>query len=135
MREFLARLNALLRRVRLIRKDLAAERAGVGLVATPGGTLAFGDLAIDQARREVVYRGEPLHLKPKEYDLLVCLAHGRGSALSRDVILDQVWGGEYDGAGRTVDVHVRWLRGKIEADPTHPTRILTVRGVGYRFEG
>jgi DNA-binding response OmpR family regulator len=135
MREFLARVNALLRRVRLIRKEIAAERAGAGLVATPGGRLAFGDLAIDQARREVVYRGEPVHLKPKEYDLLVCLARSRGSVLSRDLILDQVWGGEYDGGGRTVDVHVRWLRGKIEPDPANPTRILTTRGVGYRFEG
>lgn len=66
--------------------------------------------------------------------MLVFLARNRGIALSRDLILERVWGWDYDGGSRTVDVHVRWLREKIEADPANPARIVTVRGVGYRFE-
>ncbi len=69
------------------------------------------------------------------YELLVFLARNRGIALSRDLILERVWGWDFDGGTRTVDVHVRWLRSKIERDPANPTRIITVRGVGYRFEG
>jgi DNA-binding response OmpR family regulator len=75
-----------------------------------------------------------IHLKPKEYDLLVFLVRHAGIVLSRDLILERVWGWDFDGDSRTVDVHVRWLREKIEPDPAHPTRIVTVRGVGYRFE-
>jgi DNA-binding response OmpR family regulator len=67
--------------------------------------------------------------------LLLYLARHRGQALSRDLILEQVWGWEYSGNSRTVDVHMSWLREKIERDPAHPTRIITVRGAGYRFEG
>ncbi len=130
MRELLARVKALLRRVRLIREELSAEN---GMVS--GKKLTFGDLTIDLARREVLLRGEPLRLKPKEYELLVFLARNRGMVLSRDLILERVWGWDYDGGTRTVDVHVRWLREKIEPDPARPTRIVTVRGVGYRFEG
>jgi DNA-binding response OmpR family regulator len=130
MRELLARVKALLRRVRLIREELAAENGAVSVEE-----LAFGDLTIDLARREVLLRREPLRLKPKEYELLVFLVRNRGIVLSRDVILERVWGWDYDGGTRTVDVHVRWLREKIEPDPAHPIRIITVRGVGYRFEG
>jgi DNA-binding response OmpR family regulator len=130
MRELLARVKALLRRVRLIREELVAEDGAVS-----GEKLSFGELIIDLARREVLLRGEPLRMKPKEYELLVFLARNRAMVLSRDLILERVWGWDYDGGTRTVDVHVRWLREKIEADPAHPTRIVTVRGVGYRFEG
>ena len=66
---------------------------------------------------------------------LIFLARHRGTVLSRDLILERVWGWEYDGGSRTVDVHVHWLREKIESDSANPTRIITVRGVGYRFEG
>ena len=97
--------------------------------------LEFDDLIIDLARREVLLKDEVLRLKPKEYELLLFLARNRGIALSRDLILERVWGWEYDGGSRTVDVHVRWLRAKIEPDPAKATRIVTVRGVGYRFEG
>jgi len=135
MRELLARVKALLRRVRLIREELAAERAEPGPAETAGEIWTFEDLTIDLARREVARRGEPLHLKPKEYDLLVFLARNRGIVLSRDLILERVWGWQYDGGSRTVDVHVRWLREKIEPDPANPARIVTVRGIGYRFEG
>jgi len=130
MRELLARVKALLRRERLIREELSAEEE-----VRDVQVLTFGDLRIDMTRREVTRRGENLHLKPREYDLLTFLARHRGMVLSRDLILERVWGWDYDGGSRTVDVHVHWLREKIEPDPKNPTRIITVRGVGYRFEG
>ena len=99
------------------------------------GTLLFGNLVIDEDRREVLLGERPLHLKPKEYELLLFLARHKGIALSRDLILERVWGWTYDGNSRTVDVHVRWLREKIEADANDVKRIVTVRGVGYRFDG
>jgi DNA-binding response OmpR family regulator len=131
MRELLARVEAQLRRVRLDRQEAATEEA-------PGvdhEMLTAGNLCIDLTRREVSSGSEAIRLKPKEYDLLAFLVRNRRMALSRDLILERVWGWDYDGGTRTVDVHVRWLREKIEADPAEPTRILTVRGVGYRFEG
>ena len=97
--------------------------------------MVHGDLTIDLNRHEVLRDEKALRLKPKEYDLLVFLARNKGVALSRNLILERVWGWDFDGGTRTVDVHVRWLRSKIEHDPAHPTRIITVRGVGYRFEG
>lgn len=131
MREFLARVKALLRRVRLVREEMVSQEAqGSGDEA-----LTFGDLVIFPGRREVRRGGELLHLRPREYDLLLFLAQNRGRVLSRDHILERVWGWDYGGGTRTVDVHIRWLREKIEPDPDHPTRIVTVRGVGYRFEG
>jgi DNA-binding response OmpR family regulator len=84
---------------------------------------------------EVTIDGKVLPLKPKEYELLLYMAHHRGQVMSRDRILERVWGWDFSGGSRTVDVHVRWLREKIEKDPANPTRIITVRGVGYRFEG
>lgn len=136
MRELLARVKAQLRRVRLIREEVATETpvaAATSPVIEP--TFTFGNLILDDTRREVLLDGVPLHLKPKEYDLLLFLARHRGVALSRDLILERVWGWEFDGNSRTVDVHVRWLREKIEADPANPVRIVTVRSIGYRFEG
>lgn len=130
MRELMARVKALLRRERLIREELSEEGR-----AADEQTLIFGDLTIDMSRREVKRDGEILHLKPREYDLLVFLARHRGMVLSRDLILERVWGWDYGGGSRTVDVHVHWLREKIELDPRNPSRIVTVRGVGYRFEG
>jgi DNA-binding response OmpR family regulator len=132
MRELVARVKALLRRVRLIREELSVEP---GPADAPGEMLTFGDLTIDLTRREVTRQGDLLHLKPKEYDLLVFLVRNRGIVLSRDLILERVWGWDFDGGSRTVDVHVRWLREKIEPDSASPTRIVTVRGIGYRFEG
>jgi len=134
MRELLARIKATLRRERLVREEIAAERvdhAG----AEGAGVLAFGDLTINTARCEVVREGRALHMKPKEYDLLLFLARNRGIVMSRDLIMQRVWGWDYVGSSRTVDVHIRWLREKIEPDPSSPTRIITVRGIGYRFEG
>jgi DNA-binding response OmpR family regulator len=130
MRELMARVKALLRRERLIREELAAQEP-----LRPGKPMVFGDLVIDDSRREVLRNGQPLALKPKEYELLLFLARQKGIVLSRNLILDRVWGWDYDGGSRTVDVHVRWLREKIEVNPSNPQRIVTVRGIGYRFEG
>ena len=130
MRELLARVKALLRRVRLIREEMAGTQGVTGTEP-----LVFGNLVIDLDRHEVQVRGEALHLKPKEFELLVFLARHQGMALSRDLLLERIWGWDYGGGSRTVDVHVRWLREKVEADPANPERIVTVRGVGYCFEG
>ncbi len=134
MRELMARVKALLRRVALIREELAAER-GDAATEPRAETLTFDDLEIDLSRREVRVRGVATRLKPKEFDLLLFLARNAGAALSRDLILERVWGWTFDGNSRTVDVHVRWLREKVEADPAAPARIVTVRGIGYRFDG
>lgn len=130
MRELLARVKAMLRRVRLTRAELEAQPA-----APPPAGLVFGNLTIDPGRREVLLNGVPVALKPKEYELLEYLAHHRGQMLSREVILNKVWGWDFTGDSRTVDVHVRWLREKLEANPSSPVRFITVRGAGYRFEG
>jgi DNA-binding response OmpR family regulator len=122
MREFLARVKAHLRRVRLIR-EVAVEK------------LVFDNLVLNLTRREVLLENQPIALKPKEFELLLFLANHRSQVLSRDLILERVWGWEFSGGSRTVDVHVRWLREKIEIDPANPKRIVTVRGAGYRFEG
>jgi DNA-binding response OmpR family regulator len=136
MRELVARVKAHLRRTELIREDVATETSA-GSLTTPQKSLVlnFGDLTIDENRRELILDGKPIRLKPKEYELLLFLARHKGIAVSRDLVLERVWGWSYDGNSRTVDVHVRWLREKIEPDPTKPQRILTVRGIGYRFDG
>ncbi len=131
MRELYARIKAQLRRVRLVRQEMEAAAE----TATDTALLTCGDLTLDLARHEVLLRRQPVSLKPREYDLLLFLARHRGQVLSRDLILQRVWGWDYVGGSRTVDVHVRWLREKIETNPAHPVRIVTVRGTGYRFEG
>lgn len=116
--ELLARVRAVLRR--------SAPEATTALQA--------GNLTLDLIGRKT-YRGEvELHLSHKEFDLLAALIKNTGIALSRDRLLQQVWGYDYPGDTRTVDVHIRWLREKIEDDAADPKRIVTVRGVGYRFE-
>jgi len=132
MRELMARVKALLRRAQIIRAEVGSEEQAADSAAQ---TLTFGDLTLDIGRREAILNGKPLLLKPRAYELLVFLARNRGMVLSRDLILQRVWGWDYAGGTRTVDVHIRWLREKIEPDPKHPVRIVTVRGVGYRFEG
>jgi len=129
MREFQARVKAQLRRVRLEREKAASPSLDKNEI------LQFGDLTLDMTRREVRMADKPLPLKPKEYDLLLFMARHRGHVISRDLILERVWGWDFIGDSRTVDVHVRWLREKIEQNPSKPDRIVTVRGAGYRFEG
>ena len=129
MRELMARVKALLRRVRIDQENAVNE---------PGRVvkkLEFDDLTINLTRLEVTLGDQVLALKLKEYELLLYLAQHRGQVVSRDQILARVWGWDFGGGSRTVDVHIRWLRKKIEVDPANPIRIVTIRGVGYRFEG
>jgi DNA-binding response OmpR family regulator len=131
MRELLARVKAQFRRARLLREE-------VGAAAHPGvqhQRLVFDDLVINMTRREVTLNDTPLELKPKEYELLLFFAQHKGQMLSRQFILENVWGWDFIGDSRTVDVHVRWIRQKIEMEPRKPKRIQTARGGGYRFEG
>ena len=125
MRELLARIGALLRR------DELSREAGGG--PDRGAVLRGGGIELSAAAREVTRDGEAVALRPKEFELLEYLMRHPGQALSRDTIVERVWGYAFDGGTRTVDVHIRWLREKIEADPSHPERITTVRGVGYKF--
>ncbi len=131
MRELLARVKALLRRVRLITETMR----GVPLEGRDKNEIISENLRIDQNRHEVFLDGHILNLAPKEYDLLVYFMDHKRYILTRDQILEKVWGWEYSGDSRTVDVHVSWLREKIEQNPENPLRIITVRGSGYRFEG
>ena len=131
MRELMARVKAQLRRSRLHQEELERYTEK----ETPQEMLTFGKLAINITRHEVTLNDKPLSLKPKEYELLLFFAEHRGQMLTREFILERVWGWEYVGDSRTVDVHIRWLRKKVEDDPANPERIVTVRGGGYRFEG
>jgi DNA-binding response OmpR family regulator len=132
MRELMARVKAQLRRSRLIEDELQKSREAA---APAHDVLKFGNLVINRTRSEVTLDGQPLQVKPQEYQLLLFFAEHRGQMLSRQFVLERVWGWDFTGDSRTVDVHVRWLRQKIESDASHPQRIVTVRGGGYRFEG
>jgi DNA-binding response OmpR family regulator len=133
MRELLARVKAQLRRSRIIRDEMGKIR--MEEQEEPHKVLSFGNLEVDLTRREARLDGQAIPLKPKEYDLLLFFAQHKGQMLSREFVLERVWGWDYIGDSRSVDVHVRWLRQKIEKDPAAPRRIITVRGGGYRFEG
>ena len=127
MRELIARVRAMLRRVQMIRAESATARE------PDAEKLRTGDLTIDvRAHRVFLGEGE-IPLKPKEFDLLTFFVRNKGQVFSRDLLLQRVWGYDFAGDTRTVDVHVRGLREKVEKDPSEPTRIQTVRGVGYRF--
>jgi len=123
MRELMARVRALLRR--------SGPRASSDTTETP---LVSGDLQLDPERREATLRGEILRMKPKEFELLLFFLQHPGRLFSREQILNEVWGDDFHGGPRTVDVHVRWLRQKIELDAANPARIRTVRGSGYLFD-
>lgn len=131
MRELMARVRANLRRTRMSADPVTpasqpdANKGPMVIVA--------GDLEIDWSRRRAALQGQALSLKPKEFDLLYYLARFPGLVLSRDALLREVWGYDYPVDTRTVDVHIRWLRQKLEQDPANPKRIETVRGYGYRF--
>jgi len=126
LRELLARIRASLRRVEMMQREVSEQ---------PSPKLRLGDLEVDLSRHQVTLSDSILSLSPKEFELLAYLVRNRGLVISRDTLLERIWGYEYEGDTRTVDVHIRWLREKIESDPTNPRRILTVRGVGYKFEG
>jgi DNA-binding response OmpR family regulator len=119
--ELLARVRVLLRRTE---RQPAVERE----------VLDVGVFRIDTGSRRIWVAQAEIKLSQKEYELLVCLLRNRGIALSRDLLLERVWGQDFAGDQRTVDVHIRWLREKVERDPARPMYIQTVRGVGYRFD-
>jgi two-component system OmpR family response regulator len=122
MRELMARIRAMLRRVEI-------------QAVTPETPVKFGDLEIDVLHHVITRAGITLNLSPKEFDLLVFLTTNKGLVFSRDQLLEKVWGYEYSGDTRTVDVHIRWLREKIEDNSEEPKHLITIRGVGYKFEG
>jgi two-component system OmpR family response regulator len=125
LRELLARIRAMLRRAKMIETQPGPEEA----------SFKVGDIEIDIARHQASKGATMLELTPKEFDLLVFLSRNKGFVFSRDQLLEKVWGYDYAGDTRTVDVHIRWLRQKIEADPGNPKYLRTVRGTGYKLEG
>ena len=128
LRELVARIRAMLRRAEMLKQETLSKE-------TISPAIKIADLTIDFARHQAFLGGSVLPLSPKEFELLAFLARNRGRAFTRDYLLEKVWGYDYTGDTRTIDVHVRWLRQKIEADPPHPQRLLTVRGLGYKLEG
>lgn len=132
MRELLARIKARLRMMELIRAQMGPAS---GEPEISEDVKIFGNMAINERRHEILLNGRPLTIKPKEYELMLFFSQHLGRVITREFILRNVWDYTYTGDSRTVDVHVRWLREKIEADPSNPTRIITVRGGGYLFEG
>jgi len=124
IREFLARIRAISRRT-----DMTGQQSN-----RETQVLQIKDITVDSGRHIASFRDKLLNLTPKEFDLLVFLMKNKGIAFSREQLLEKVWGYDYLGGTRTIDVHIRWLREKIENDPEHPALLLTVRGVGYKLE-
>jgi two-component system, OmpR family, response regulator len=125
MRELMARVRAMLRRSKM------AETSRVE--NTP--VIKIDKLEVDTARHKATYAGSVLELSPKEFDLLAFLARNKGLVFSREQLLEKVWGYDFAGDTRTIDVHISWLRQKIEEDMAHPKHLITVRGTGYKLEG
>lgn len=123
MRELVARMRAVLRR--------APSERGAELTSS---AITVGDVALDPEEHLVVIRGEPVALPLKEFELLHLLLANAGRVLPRETLIDRVWGSDYVGDTKTLDVHVKRLRGKVEPDPAHPSRIITIRGLGYKYE-
>jgi two-component system response regulator RegX3 len=122
LRELVARMRAALRRA----------PPPPGVAASPG-TLEVGDVCLDPERHEVFVRGQQVTLPLKEFELLALLLENAGRVLTRDVLIDRVWGADYVGDTKTLDVHIKRLRAKVEVDPSSPRRIVTIRGLGYKF--
>ena len=123
LRELVARMRAVLRRVP--REDE---------MHTSGDVLEVGDVRLDPECHEVMVRGEEIALPLKEFEVLELLLDNAGRVLTRETLIDRVWGPHYVGDTKTLDVHIKRLRAKVEEDPSHPTRITTIRGLGYRYE-
>jgi len=123
-RELIARVGANIRRTEMIK--IARENYSDEIIN-------IGNLIIDKPSRKITLNNQDISLRPREYDLLLHMASNPGRVFTRDQLLQQVWGYEYTGDTRTIDVHVRWLRRKIEKDPSNPILLQTIRGVGYRF--
>jgi two-component system response regulator RegX3 len=125
LRELVARMRAVLRRT--------ADRMPDRVPGTGDDVLASGDLVLDPDRHEVALRGAPLDLPLKEFEVLQLLLERAGRVVTRDQLIDEVWGHDYVGDTKTLDVHIKRLRSRVEDDPSAPERILTVRGVGYKI--
>ena len=123
-RELIARVGANIRRTEMIK--IARENYSDEIIN-------IGNLIIDKPSRKITLNNQDISLRPREYDLLLHMASNPGRVFTRNQLLQQVWGYEYTGDTRTIDVHVRWLRRKIEKDPSNPILLQTIRGVGYRF--
>src|SRR5262245_10471737 len=123
LRELVARMRAVLRRS-------PADRGG----ELPVGGITVGDVTLDPEQHVVVVRGEAVAMPLKEFELLHLLLANAGRVLSRDILIDRVWGSDYVGDTKTLDVHVKRLRARIETDTSHPTRIVTIRGLGYKYD-
>ena len=128
MRELVARVKAMIRRSEMLKGELITGEADKTRLAVRG-------LTMDLLQHKVMLDGRTISMKPKEFELLAFLSRHPDQVFSRDQLLDQVWGYEFGGDTRTVDVHIRWLREKIEETPSKPTYLETVRGVGYRLVG
>ena len=135
MRELMARVQALLRRCPAPARDVARPPDGGRRGGEGEFPLHILGLQVDAARREVVKDGAAISLSRKEFDLLSFMAANRGHVFDRQTLLSRVWGEDCYVDDRTVDVHIRWLREKLEETPARPEMLLTVRGVGYKFQG
>jgi two-component system response regulator RegX3 len=134
LRELVARMRAVMRRS-AVGPGRPAEPTTPGAVnGEDGGPFESGQVRVDPDRRRVYVRGDEVQLRRKEFELLRLLVENAGRVLTRDVLIDRVWGSDYIGDTKTLDVHVKRLRSRIEADPSSPRLITTVRGVGYRFD-
>ena len=130
LRELVARMRAVLRRA----TSEERSRAGTEGQGAGGSAVEVGDVRIDPDRHRVFVRGDEVVLRRKEFELLLLLLENAGRVLTRDTLIDRVWGSDYVGDTKTLDVHVKRLRNHVEVDPSSPAVITTVRGVGYRFE-
>jgi two-component system response regulator RegX3 len=124
LRELIARVRAALRR--------SSDEEPTDIVSQE--VLEVGDVRLDAGRHEVFVRGDAVALPLKEFELLELLLANAGRVLTRDVLIDRIWGPNYFGDTKTLDVHIKRLRAKVEEDPSNPTRVVTIRGVGYRYE-
>ncbi len=124
LRELVARMRAVLRR---------APGVGDALPEPSAEALVVGEVQLDPARHEVVIRGENVNLPLKEFELLALLLEHAGRVLTRDTLIDRIWGHDYVGDTKTLDVHIKRLRAKVEPDPANPTHITTIRGLGYKY--
>jgi two-component system response regulator RegX3 len=126
MRELVARMRAVLRRV--------PNEATAGMTDLDGNTLMVGEVVLDPDQHKVVVNGAEVAMPLKEFELLHILLANAGRVLPRETLIDRVWGTDYVGDTKTLDVHIKRLRAKVEDDPASPTRIVTIRGLGYKFE-
>ncbi|MEJ5255423.1 MAG: response regulator transcription factor [Acidimicrobiales bacterium] len=127
LRELVARMRAVLRR-RSSGEDARSPADDLE------DAITVGDVTVDHVRHEVTVRGQEVRLPLKEFELLSLLIENAGRVLTRDVLIDRIWGSDYVGDTKTLDVHIKRLRSKIEDDPANPTRIVTIRGLGYKYE-